>query len=163
MVMGPRIENLAEKRLIGKRIRTTLSDDNTFELWHSFMPERKLILNRISADLFSIQVYDKSLVFKNFNQETEFEKWAAMEVADFDAVPDGMEPFTLAKGQYAVFIHKGGPDTFPGTLNFIFGNWLPGSDWVLDHRPHFEILGEQFKLDDPDSEEEVWIPVKPKK
>jgi AraC family transcriptional regulator len=160
--MELRIKNLAEKRLIGKRMRMTLSDNKTFDLWHSFMPERKLILNRISTDLFSIQVYDKSLVFEDFNQETEFEKWAAIEVADFDAVPEGMEPFTLSGGVYAVFIHKGGPDTFPGTFNFIFRNWLPGSDWVLDDRPHFEILGEQFKLEDPNSEEEVWIPVKPK-
>jgi AraC family transcriptional regulator len=160
--MEPRIENQPEKRLIGKRMRMTLSENKTFELWHSFMPERKLITKRISTDLFSIQVYDKSMVFDDFNQESEFEKWAAVEVADFNSVPNGMEPFILAGGLYAVFIHKGGPETFPGTFNFIFRSWLPGSDWVLDNRPHFEILGEKYKREDPNSEEEVWIPIKPK-
>ena len=160
--MEPRIESIPEKRLIGKRMRMTLSADKMFKLWHSFMPERRLILNRISTELFSIQVYDKSLIFDNFNQETGFEKWAAVEVADFDSVPQGMESFILAGGVYAVFIHKGGPDTFPDTFNLIFRNWLPGSDWVLDDRPHFEVLGEKYKRENPDSEEEVWIPVKPK-
>jgi AraC family transcriptional regulator len=32
----------------------------------------------------------------------------------------------------------------------------------LDNRPHFEILGEKYKQGSPDSEEEIWIPVKEK-
>jgi hypothetical protein len=31
---------------------------------------------------------------------------------------------------------------------------------MLDNRPHFEILGEKYKNADPDSEEDVYIPVK---
>ena len=34
--------------------------------------------------------------------------------------------------------------------------------YTLDDRPHFEILGEKYKNQDPDSEEELWIPIKPK-
>jgi AraC family transcriptional regulator len=37
---------------------------------------------------------------------------------------------------------------------------LPGSDYSLDSRAHFEILGKKYKHDDPNSEEEVWIPIK---
>jgi len=32
----------------------------------------------------------------------------------------------------------------------------------LDNRPHFEVLGEKYKNGDPESEEEIWIPVKEK-
>jgi AraC family transcriptional regulator len=53
-------------------------------------------------------VYDASFDFRNFNPEAPFEKWAAIEVADFSKIPDGMETFTLTGGRYAVFIHKGG-------------------------------------------------------
>lgn len=160
--MEPRIETLADKKLVGKRIRMTLSNNKTFELWQSFMLNRKEIKNSIGTDLFSMQVYDKFPDFKNFNPDTEYEKWAATEVSEFDTLPDGMEPFTLTGGLYAVFIYKGNPNTFSKMFQYIFGTWLPGSDYLLDNRPHFEILREKFKRDDPNSEEEVWIPIKTK-
>jgi AraC family transcriptional regulator len=31
---------------------------------------------------------------------------------------------------------------------------------LLDNKPHFEIMGDQYKNEDPDSEEELWIPIK---
>jgi AraC family transcriptional regulator len=37
---------------------------------------------------------------------------------------------------------------------------LPASGYELDDRPHFEILGERYKNNDPDSEEELWFPVR---
>jgi AraC family transcriptional regulator len=64
-----------------------LSDNRTGELWRDFMPRRKEIKNSVNADLFSIEIYDRS---------------------------------------------------------------------------HFEIMGEKYKLNDPNSEEEVWIPIKMK-
>ena len=73
-----------------------------------------------------------------------------------------METYILPGGLYAVFLHKGAATTGPKTFQYIFGTWLPESDYSLDIRPHFEILGEKYKNDDPDSEEEIWIPIKPK-
>jgi len=159
--MKPRIETLTEKKLIGKRVRMTLSNNKTSELWQSFMPKRREIKNIMSEDLFSVQVYDKSPDFKHFNPETEFEKWAAVEAADFDAIPGDMEPFTLKSGLYAVFLYKGDSRSFSETFHYIFNEWLPGSDYSLDDRAHFEILGEKYRNNDPASEEEVWIPIKP--
>jgi AraC family transcriptional regulator len=158
--MGPKIEIISEKRLIGKRVRMSLLNNKTFELWQSFMSERKAIRNNLTSDLYSIQVYDNDFDFKNFNQTKEFEKWAAFEVEDFSKVPDNMEPFILKSGLYAVFIHKGASSTGPATFRYIFGTWLPISDYSVDTRPHFEILGQKYKNDDPDSEEEIWIPIK---
>jgi len=158
--MKPRIEIIAEKKIIGKRIRTSLSNNKTFELWHSFMPRRMEIKNRVTTDLLSISVYDKFMDFENFNPHAEFEKWAAAEVTDFDTVPDGMESFTLESGLYAVFIHKGAASDGPKTFQYIFGTWLPNSEYIIDTRPHFEILGSKYKNNDPDSEEEIWVPVK---
>jgi len=37
---------------------------------------------------------------------------------------------------------------------------VPSSDYELDNRPQFEILGQKYKNNDPSSEEEIWIPVK---
>jgi AraC family transcriptional regulator len=158
--MKPRIVTFPEKRLIGKRLRMTLTDNRTVELWKSFMPKRKLILNSKSADLFSIRVYEKIPDFINYTYDTEFEKWAAVEVENFDNVPDEMETFTLPGGLYAVFDYKGAASAGEKIFRYIFETWLPDSAYFLDNRPHFEILGEKYKNEDPESEEEVCIPIK---
>jgi AraC family transcriptional regulator len=141
----------------------SLSADRTPELWRSFMPEKKNIKNVIGADLFSMQVYDPTLDFKDFTPLTEFEKWAAVEVAGFDDIPDGMQTYTIRGGLYAVFIYRGRPSDFADTFRYIFYSWIPASDYEVDQREHFEILGDKYKNNDPDSEEEIWVPIRVKK
>ncbi|MCX6257364.1 MAG: GyrI-like domain-containing protein [Bacteroidia bacterium] len=156
--MNPRIEILTEKKLIGQRMTMSLSNNKTVELWKNFMTKRKEIQNNIGTELYSIQIFDH-LYFNNFSPDSEYDKWATIEVTDFDNVPEKMETITLQGGLYAVFLHKGAARTGPKTFQYIFGTWLPDSDYALDNRPHFEILGEKYKNEDPDSEEEVWIPI----
>lgn len=157
--MKPRIELLKEKRLIGKHLLMSFAENKTQQVWQSFMPYRKEIKNRISDDLFSIRVYDEKI---NPGVSTEeFEYWAAAEVSIFEFLPENMDKFILKGGLYAVFHYKG-LSTDNAIFIYIFGTWLPESDFILDNRPHFEILGEKYKNNDPESEEEIWIPVKPK-
>lgn len=159
--MEPVIKITSEKKLVGKRMTISFSNNRTVDLWKSFMPRRKEISNHIGTELYSLQIYSP-LFFTNVNPNTEFEKWATMEVTGFDHVPDEMETFTLKGGLYAVFFYKG-LSTDHTIFEYIFGTWLPNSDFVLDNRPHFQILGEKYKNNDPDSEEEIWIPIKKKK
>ncbi|RRB04375.1 GyrI-like domain-containing protein [Larkinella rosea] len=160
--MHPRIEQVPEKKLVGKRLKMSLTNDKTGELWRSFMPRRKEISNAVTTDLFCLQVYEKPLDYSTFNPVTEFEKWAAVEVADFETIPAEMEAFTLPGGLYAVFRYQGASSEFADTFHFIFGDWLPNSEYVVDNRPHFEIMGYNYKNNDPASEEEIWVPIKPK-
>ena len=160
--MNPVIKIAEEKKLIGKHIKMSLADNKTFELWKSFMPRRKEIRNNLNTELISMQVYDNSYDFRNFDPEVTFEKWAAIEVSDFDAVAEEMEPYSLPEGLYAVFIYRGAASQGVNMFRYIFGTWLPASDYLLDNRPHFEILGKKYKNEDPESEEEIWIPIKPK-
>jgi AraC family transcriptional regulator len=157
--MIPRIEILAEKKFIGKRMTMSLADNKTLDLWQNFMPRRKEIKNNIGTDLFSIQLYDP-FYFRSFDPAALFEKWAAIEVEEFGIVPDGMEAFLLEGGLYAVFNYKGSSGKAAETFQYIFRIWLPDSGFLLDNRPHFEVLGTKYNNDDPDSEEEIWIPVK---
>ncbi|MDX1904378.1 MAG: GyrI-like domain-containing protein [Thermonemataceae bacterium] len=158
--MTPRIENLFEKKLIGKRLTMSLANNRTGELWQNFMSKRREISNNITNDLISMQVY-KPTHFADFKPSNEFEKWATVEVTNFENVPTEMETFSLAGGLYAVFDYKGSSND-PSVFQYIFGTWLPSSDYVLDDRPHFEVLGDKYKNNDPNSEEEIWIPIKPK-
>lgn len=156
--MTPRIEIMPEKKLIGKRLQTSLANNKTHELWQNFMPKRGEIKNPISADLFAVQVYEPDY-FEAFNPDAVFEKWATLEVTDFDNIPAEMESFILSGGLYAVFEHKGHSIEI---FDYIFRTWIPNSKYNLDQRPHFEILGAKYKMDDPNSEEEIWIPIKNK-
>jgi AraC family transcriptional regulator len=159
--MTPRIETLSEQKLIGLRLTMSLTEHKMGELWRSFMPRRKDILNNRRDALISMSVYEPTY-FADFNPSNEFEKWAAVEVTDFDMVPSDLETFKLAGGLYAVFDYKG-LSTDNRIFNFIFGVWLPNSDYDLDDRPHFEVLGDRYKNNDPTSEEEIWIPIRLKK
>ena len=159
--MQPRIETLTEKKLVGKRLIMTYANNQTFKLWQSFMPRRKEITNNLTSDFISMQIYPQSFDFTFSNLNIEFEKLAAIEVSNFELVPDEMETFILQGGLYAVFDYKGSGND-PQIFQYIFGTWLPNSIYTIDNRPHFEILGEKYKNNDPISEEEIWIPVKRK-
>ena len=160
--MQPRIALLSEKKLVGKSLKMSLMHDKTAELWKSFMPERKMIKNRVNSNFISMQVYDKSLDFKDFNPQTEFTKYAMVEIAEFEDIPKEMETYILECGLYAVFVHQGTAKDFPRTAHYIFNEWLPNSAYELDQRPHFELLGAKYSPNDKNSEEEVWIPIKSK-
>ena len=157
--MTPRIETVGERKLVGLRMTMSLSLNKTKELWQNFMRLRNGIKNQVGKNLFSIQIYDDAY-FKTFSPHSTFEKLAAVEVTDFNEVPPGMEHFTMPPGTYAIFLHKGAAAAGPATFNYIFSTWLPNSEYHLDNRPHFEVLGEKYHNEDPDSEEEIWIPVK---
>ncbi len=161
--MEPVIKTLTEKKLVGLHMKMTLSDNRTGELWRNFMLRRKDIKNNLSSVLYSLQVYDKSFDFVDFKQDIPFEKWAAVEVNDFTGVPSEMETFILTGGLYAVFYYKGASGKGSETFQYIFGTWVPNSEYLVDNRPHFELLGEKYKNEEPDSEEEIWIPISPKK
>lgn len=158
--MKPRIETSNEKKLVGKRLTMSLSDNKTGELWKSFMPRRKEITNPLTNDFISMAIY-KPTHFADFKPTNDFEKWATVEVTDFESVPNDMETITLTDGLYAVFDYKG-LSSDSSIFQYIFSVWLPNSDYLLDDRPHFEVLGDKYKNADPNSEEEIWIPIRKK-
>ncbi len=158
MQLQAEIKRIEDKKLIGKRIRMNLANDKTFELWRSFMPRRKEISNNLNTELISMKVFPPSYDLQN--PESNFEKWAAVEVSDFDIIPEGMESYTLVGGLYAVFHFKGNPNNASGFFLNIFKAWMPASGFVLDNRPHFEILGDKFNKDAADSEEDIYIPIR---
>ncbi|WP_225913408.1 GyrI-like domain-containing protein [Leptospira yasudae] len=158
-MMEPRLETILAKLLIGKQMTMSLSRNTTGELWRSFMPRRNEIQNTIGTELYSMQIYDPSY-FDNFDPNRAFVKWAAIEVQDQNFIPSEMEAVTIPRGLYAVFTHKGPASEGPKVFQYIFETWLPNSDYKVDHRPHFEKLGEKYKNEDPNSEEEIWIPIR---
>lgn len=154
--MNPQIKTFPATKFIGKNLSFTYSDYRAFELWSGFMPRRKEILNAIGTDLYNIQINPADFDFK---PDTPFIKWAAVPVSNFDVVPEGMKSLEIPEGLYAVFTYKGDQTQAASFFKAIYTEWLPASGYVLDTRPQFEILGDKYKPNDPNSEETIWIPV----
>ena len=154
-----RLEILAPKRLVGQRRVMSLAANTTAELWRGFMQHRAALP---AAEVrCSLQHYPPGY-FADFSPETLFEKWAAQEVVAPDfAAPAGFEVLDLAGGLYAVFLHQGPASRGAATFRYILTSWLPASGYMLDDRPHFELLGEKYHRDGLDSEEEIWLPIMP--
>lgn len=122
--MQPRIETLKSKITVGRHISMSFTMNKTSELWQSFMPVRKEIINIIGTELYSLEVFPANY-FSNFNPANSFEKWAAVEVSDVTNIPDGFDVLEIPTGLYAVFIHKGPASKGPEIYHHIFNNWLP--------------------------------------
>lgn len=157
--MNPTIKTFPTTKFIGKNLIFTYADYRAFELWSSFMPRRKEIQNAIGMELYNIQINPENF---DFSPNTPFTKWAAVAVSSFNFIPEGMETVEIPEGLYAVFNYKGDQSGAASFFNSIYTKWLPSSNYELDNRPQFEILGAKYKNNDPNSEEEIWIPVKQK-
>lgn len=137
----------------------SFANNKTSKLWRNFSPRIKEIKNLTGSNRYSVELYPYTTFFENFDPEMEYEKWAAAAVSEFDTIPDGMEKLIVPKGLYAVFHYKGKPSEAQETFRFIFGLWLPHSEYKMDERPYFALMGEKYKGESPDSEEEFWIPI----
>ena len=146
--------------MVGHSTTASFAADNTYTLWNGFMPYRKEITNAANTNLYAIGVYEEGF-FRNFDPAREFEKWAAVEVTDAGAAPAEMRTLIVPTGLYAVFTHIGPASTAPIIFEYIFSNWLPtNASYALDTRPHLAIMTEGYHHNDPNAEEEFWIPVK---
>lgn len=159
--MKPKLISLEEKKLIGVSLEMNLIKNKTGELWSSFGPRIKEIKNRANTSKISLQIYPTSY-FDKFQPTTMFTKWATTEVTDFNNIPAGLKSYVLEGGLYAVFNYRG-LNTDNSIYQYIFSEWIPKSKYTIDNRPHFEVLGEKYKNNDPNSEEEIWIPIKQKR
>ncbi|MGQ8338899.1 GyrI-like domain-containing protein [Sunxiuqinia sp. A32] len=157
--MTPRLEQISGIKLVGKKLIMSFACNITKELWQSFMPNIGNISNVYNNDLYSIEIYPDLEFLQNFNPNKQFEKWAAIQVTEFTSIPEEMETLIIQNGLYAVFLYKGRASEAMETYQYIITNWIPNSEYQLDNRPHMAIMGEKYKHEHPDSEEELWIPV----
>ncbi len=159
--MQSKLVEAPKRYFAGKRCQMSLVNNQTADLWRGFMPRKKEINHAVGSELFSIEVYPKEY-FSLFNPASSFEKWAAVEVQDKSMLLGDMEYLIVPPGLYVVFQYKGSPQEAPKFFAYIFKQWMPASDFELAHRPHFAVMGDKYDNESEDSEEEIWIPVKPK-
>lgn len=160
MQLIPRFEILPVRTLVGLSDRMSIAKDGTPALWQKAMPLFPSVPNRIGTDLFSVEVYDDLSFFEQFDPTREFQKWAAVLVGDPSNIPDGFDVLAIPDGEYAVFPFKGSAKEAPAAYQFIYNIWLKESESILEDRPHFAVMSAAYRPDDPNAEEEIWVPVK---
>jgi len=160
--MTPSIQTLPQTKLVGQKMTMSFAQDKTLELWQSFSPRKKEIKNSLNDDFYSVEIYPNTSFFQNFNTTQAFEKWAAIAVSEIDEIPKGMQSLNIPEGLYAVFPYQGKPSEAMDTFRYIYAEWLPNSEYEMDDRPYFALMGAKYKGEHPDSEEEFCIPIKKK-
>lgn len=158
--MEYRIETLQETLLAGLNISMSFQDNKTALLWQRFMPVKMSFTNGKSDLLYSVEVYPTNFFTQPVDPNKQFEKWAGMLWRENDQLPENWEILTVPQGKYAVFIFQGKHELAAAFYQNIFMNWLPKASLIVDDRPHFALMDERYKMNDPESVEEIWIPVK---
>jgi len=157
MILSPKIVTFPKTQFIGINLQFTYANYRAFELWSRFMPRRNEIEDAIGEDLYNIQINPEDF---DFSPHTPFVKWACRPVSKTDKIPIDMQILEIPEGLYTVFVYKGNGQDVASFFEKIYTEWLPNSGYVLDTRPQFEILGAKYKYNAPESEEEIYIPIK---
>ena len=147
--------------LAGVKTEMSFSNNKTADLWAELMPKKHLLPTK-NHQLFSIEVYPDVSFFKTFDPWAKFTKWAAAEVETTENLPENIASLEMPTGLYAKFVYQGKASEAAAFYAKIFGGWLPNSDFVLANRPHFAVMGEKYKGESEDSEEEIYIPIEKK-
>ena len=86
-----------------------------------------------------------------------------VEISDLAGLPLELSVKVLPAGTYAVFTLRG-PEITSNWPDAIYKGWLPGSGYEEAHKFTVERYdGERFKgVQDPESELDIWVPVKKK-
>ncbi len=151
--MIPEIIEISEKIIVGRNLTLAIDDYNVFPLWKQFRNEQSSN-SLMGVDLYAIQQYAE------WPPKSAITHWAGMEKKDGVKYPEEWLIHRLSGGIYARFIHRGTQAEFPKTMAMIFTEWLPSSPYHYDSsREQFQIMSAHYVMNDPESEEFVFIPI----
>ncbi len=156
--MTPEIKDIEPITLVGVCVKTTLATDNPVSYWRPFKMQLGEIESALTEQFYSVSIMD--MVRGPFTPQTEFEKWAAVEVKEVKDFPTDMQVLVIPKGKYAVFTHRGLASNYPITARYIYGEWIPNSEYEIDNRPHFMVMHKDYRPNDENATELVYIPIK---
>ncbi len=155
--MEPQIITRPAIKLIGIANQYDNADLSLPRLWSAFKPYKNSIKNRTSDNSFGI--YESYI---EQGEEVSFSYVCCAAVENFDFIPRGMTTRELPEQLYAKFIHKGPISSLDKTLKYIWGSWLPKSNFDYVEKPDFELYPPNYNLMAPSSEMALHIPIKQK-
>jgi AraC family transcriptional regulator len=135
--------------VVGLRLRTKPKSPEISELWNKFVP-RMGELKNVSEPYASYGVMA--------GVEDGLDYMAGNPVSEITELPAGMSRWDIAETTYAVF--ESSIPTLAETFDYIFGVWLPASEYQHGSGPLLERYGETFSPDNPAVD--IYIPIREK-
>ena len=123
------------------------------ELWTRFVPLLGSITERTGHATYGVCIP---------TDECDLRYMAAVEIVAGTqlASNEPLTAYSIPPAKYAVFTHEGSLDFIQQSFAYIFGEWLPQSDYESTGTPDFERYDERFNPTTDDGLIEIWVPVK---
>lgn len=164
--MEPKIVEKGKITLVGmvfygdpfKEQKGWSSENEIGKLWKRFAPKEKTIKNRVEEAAYEVHIEPEE-----YEQTKNYYVFVGIEVNKIDDLPLEMFVKVLPPSKYAVFTIKGKEIT-SNWPDMIYKEWLPKSGYEEAHRFTIEHYDERFKgTDNPESELDIYVPIKPAK
>jgi len=159
----PRIETIDKIHLVGiqDKISSPFVDAPDYpeiapKLFEKFSNKRREIGNRIKGISFGVMVGDDQTMM-----ESSLNYLAMARVPEFKEIPKDMVSLTLEPQLYAVFENVGTAEKTRSTLDYIYGIWLQSTKYSRAPGYDFELFDQRYRLNDPLSISEYYVPIIP--
>ncbi len=140
-------------KVVGMKVVTGDNPEEITKLWNKFIARM--------PELESVAVPDCSLGICRTLKNGKIEYLAARVVKDDSLVPDGMVFRELPEQLVAVFTHTGSLEDLVNTYDYIYNKWLFENEYEIIEAAEMEWYDKRFKYDDPNSQMDIHIPLKP--
>ena len=156
--MQPRFVDLDELILVGLPYYGNPDEGKFTAAWDRFFAAGLPTGSRVDEKVcYGVELYDK-----DFMPGKDWYYFPAVQVSDPTDLPGLLFAKRFPACRYAVFPVVGGVPKIGAVFGYIYNEWLPSSGYEMAYPWDFEVYGEQFKGDAPDSLVEVYIPIKAK-
>jgi AraC family transcriptional regulator len=153
----PVIVELDEMNVVGIQILFSLDCNLIPVLWERFATRMQEIENVSQKDVALEISYD----VQGKAEEETFFVLVGMIVEDVTEIPEGMTYKHIPAHKYAMFTHYGPISQIYDTYDRIFNEILPRSAYEFDEKAcEIEWYDGRFKKDSPDSEYDIYVPVR---
>jgi len=156
--LQPEIITKPELMVIGLSTIYKYDSFDVMNMWSVFKDYREKIPNMI-PDTCGFGIYENYKENESDDSDTVFTYLCCVEVLSLNEIPQGMVGRTIPEQTYAVFTHKGMVDNMDTTLRYIWGDWLPNSQYSYANRPDFELYSKRFIHNSEKSELDLYIPI----
>lgn len=161
--MVPEYVELNEMTVVGLSSLVSMKCNLIHQLWERFAPREKEITNIAIPDVALEVSYATKVIEIEGSEKKDYEFFVlvGLAVESTDDIPEGMTYKVVPAHRYAKFVHKGPVSGITETYNYIYEEWLPNSGQEYDWEAcEVEWYDERFKIEEEDSEFDIYIPIK---
>lgn len=156
----PTIVQLPKKRITGYEYKTTLQDEQYYQEIPGFYLDfgQRQYYAQLSHKAAPNMAYGIST---NFQDNGQFSFVVGEEVHTFEEyLASGFINLEIPAGQYAVFTLNGTAEGIQNTRRYIYGVWLPNSNYERDTYSDFEITDVMQSIYPHAMKMNIYIPIK---